>query len=506
MDSSRQHGVVELSEVFAVADEGVMALLCAPIFVDGVSDGFVIAVLSPEQFLAAAVDAQLAAGYDIALYRRSGEVVRLGDHRDLQSPWRASAELGASAMRSTLVAWPKPQTVSAERSGLPDIVLFTGLLMASSAAMVVYYGQAARRTTQALAAANVELTTASERSEGRLRAVVDTAADGIITASEVGIVESFNPAAERMFGYAAREVVGRNLNMLMPEPYHSAHDGYLKRYADTRVPSVVGGGREALGRRKDGSTFAMHLSVSEMILPEGRRFAGIVRDISDMKRIDAQRTQLLHRVMTMQEVERARIAEGLHEQVGQELTAVVLGLRAAESGDSLDKVRDVLAEVRRQATSTIEDVRLMAVEMQPGSLADLGLAAVLDTDVRAIAAREGFDATVNVHDADALTMSHEAQLSLYRIVHGALSNVVSHAAASHVNVTVGPQDGRIAAMVEDDGAGFDTNPIDGIASHGGVGLLAMHERARMLGGSVTVESSPGEGTVVFIDVPNGPPV
>jgi PAS domain S-box-containing protein len=501
LDDARRSGTVLASPIFEVPDVGAVALLCAPIFIDGVSDGFVIAVLAAQEFLESVIDPRVRGSYDVALYE-GGHTLRLGDQRGMGDTWIASAEIDASGLTGSLAVWPTASTVAAGESGLPGGVLLIGLLMAASTALVVYFGQAARRTTRALAAVNVELATASERSEGRLKAVVDTAADGIITADATGAIESFNPAAERMFGYAAQEVVGRNLRMLMPEPYHSAHDGYLKRYADTRVPAVIGSGREVVGRRKDGSTFAMHLSVSEMILPEGKRFAGIIRDISDLKRIDAQRTQLLHRVMTMQEVERARVAEGLHEQIGQELTAVVLGLRTAEASTSLEDARAVVAEVRGQASDTIEDVRLMAVQMRPGALADLGLAAVLDSDVQTLAEHEGFVARVDLDESHALALSQDAQLSLYRIIHAALDNVVSHAHASHVIITIRPDNDRVSVMVQDDGIGFDVDPLDSADGPASVGLLAMRERARMMRGSVNIESTQGEGTVVFIDVPN----
>jgi PAS domain S-box-containing protein len=103
-------------------------------------------------------------------------------------------------------------------------------------------------------------------SEARHRAIVETAADAIITISSRGIVDSFNSAAERIFGYRAGEVIGRNVSMLMPEPDRSAHDGYLARYLGGGDPRIIGKGREVTGRRSDGSTFPMHLAVSEVVV------------------------------------------------------------------------------------------------------------------------------------------------------------------------------------------------------------------------------------------------
>ena len=132
-----------------------------------------------------------------------------------------------------------------------------------------------------------QMVEALHNQEARMRAIVSTAIDGIVTINDAGIVESFNPAAEHIFGYAAEEVLGNNVRMLMPEPYHSEHDGYLERFLRTREPHVIGIGREVVGRCKDGSTFPMDLAVGETELGSRRLFTGIIRNISVRK--NAQR-------------------------------------------------------------------------------------------------------------------------------------------------------------------------------------------------------------------------
>ncbi|MEQ1868929.1 MAG: PAS domain S-box protein [Vicinamibacterales bacterium] len=114
-----------------------------------------------------------------------------------------------------------------------------------------------------------------------LAAIVESAVDGIILIDSHGIVEAFNPAAERLFGYAAAEIVGQNVSSLMPSPYRDEHDGYLARYLSTGAPHIIGIGREVSGRRRDGSTFPMHLSVGELVVDGERKFAGIVHDLTE---------------------------------------------------------------------------------------------------------------------------------------------------------------------------------------------------------------------------------
>ncbi len=149
-------------------------------------------------------------------------------------------------------------------------------------------------------------------SEARLRAIVQTAVEGILTIDERGIVESMNPAACRIFGYQPEEVIGRNVSMLMPSPDREKHDGYIANYLRTGLAKIIGIGREVVGQRKDGTLFPMDLSIGEVRLDNRRLFTGFVRDISE-------RRELEHAVAAAAEQERARIARELHDGLGQQL-------------------------------------------------------------------------------------------------------------------------------------------------------------------------------------------
>jgi two-component system, LuxR family, sensor kinase FixL len=132
----------------------------------------------------------------------------------------------------------------------------------------------------------------NEESEAHHRAIVEAAVDAILAIDESGRIQSFNPAAGRLFGYAADEVMGQNVRMLMPLPYREEHDGYIARYIQPGEKRIIGIGRDVVGQRKDGSTFPMHLSVAEV--PGKRRlFAGIIRDLTEIKRVEHAREELL---------------------------------------------------------------------------------------------------------------------------------------------------------------------------------------------------------------------
>lgn len=174
-----------------------------------------------------------------------------------------------------------------ERSAEPLLVRDTAVATGALAALALVALLSAtyfliRRQLRATEASRCAL----EGANARIAAILDTVVDGIITINEHCIVETFNPAAVRIFGYAADEVIGRNIKMLMPEPHHSLHDGYVEHYVATGKTHIIGSSREVMGRRKDGSTFPMDLAVSEMRLNGERRFTGVARDITERKQAE----------------------------------------------------------------------------------------------------------------------------------------------------------------------------------------------------------------------------
>ncbi len=152
--------------------------------------------------------------------------------------------------------------------------------------------------------------------EARLRAIIDTAVDAIITIDERGLIQSANPATEKMFGYTTTKLIGQNVSTLMPSPYREEHDGYLMRYLQTGEKRIIGIGREVSGRRKDGTVFPVELAVSEMHA-DGGRFTGILHDTT-------RRRELEREILEIAGLEQKRIGQDLHDNVGQELTALGL--------------------------------------------------------------------------------------------------------------------------------------------------------------------------------------
>ena len=194
----------------------------------------------------------------------------------------------------------------------------------------------------------------------------------------------------------------------------------------------------------------------------------------------------LRRVVEAQELERRRLARELHDQTGQELTSVLLGLKAVEEAKSDEERAEALAAVREQVVETLHDVRRLAVELRPKALDDFGLVAALEHLRDTFSEQTGMRVDLEAHVGDRLPS--DVETALYRIVQEALTNIVKHAQASAVSIVLARSARAITAVIEDDGRGF--TPGDG---GDGMGLLGMGERLALLGGKLKIESSPGVG-------------
>lgn len=204
----------------------------------------------------------------------------------------------------------------------------------------------------------------------------------------------------------------------------------------------------------------------------------------------------LERVLSAQEDERRRLARELHDETGQALTSILLGLRGLEEAKDPEALRANVAEVRDLVRSTLQDVRRLAVELRPKALDDFGLVAAVERLTESFAEQTGIavEFVPNVPDR---RLPPEVETALYRIVQESLTNVVKHARAGHVSIVLTQKDGSVSVVVEDDGVGFEPSR----ARDGGLGLVGMRERVGLIGGRVAVESRPGAGTTFVAEVP-----
>jgi signal transduction histidine kinase len=204
----------------------------------------------------------------------------------------------------------------------------------------------------------------------------------------------------------------------------------------------------------------------------------------------------LRRAVAAQELERRRLARELHDETGQALTSILLGLRALEDATEPDERAEAASTLRKLVVSTLHDVRRLAVELRPTALDDFGLVPALRRLADTTRDATGLDVQVEAR-LGAERLPPEVETAVYRIVQEALTNVVKHASARHVSVVVTRKNGRVSVVIEDDGQGFEQG-----ASHvgDGLGLLGMKERVQLLDGALAVESAPGAGTTLVLEL------
>jgi signal transduction histidine kinase len=204
----------------------------------------------------------------------------------------------------------------------------------------------------------------------------------------------------------------------------------------------------------------------------------------------------LSRVVAAQELERKRLARELHDETGQALTSILLGLKDLEGADDARVRRDVVASLRELVSSTLQDVRRLAVELRPSALDDFGLVAAVKRLAETFGEQTGITVDVEAR-LDDERLPSEIETTLYRIIQEALTNVVKHSRARSVSVLLTRKDHSALAVIEDDGRGFDTEAVDGE----GLGLVGMRERVGLLDGRLQIESPEGGGTTVVAEVP-----
>jgi two-component system sensor kinase FixL len=212
------------------------------------------------------------------------------------------------------------------RSGAPleSVAAFTFAMIGLGAAALGAWTERRRR-------AGEEATIALATREAHLRSIFDTAPEAMIVINEQGVIQSYGASAERMFHWRAAEVIGRNVNMLMPQPFRDQHDGYVRRYLDTGEKRIIGIGRIVVGQRKDGSTFPMELAVGEVRSEHGRFFTGFVRDLTDREEREARVEQLQAEVVHISRLSAmGEMASALAHELNQPLSAIANYLNGAK--------------------------------------------------------------------------------------------------------------------------------------------------------------------------------
>jgi PAS domain S-box-containing protein len=353
-----------------------------------------------------------------------------------------------------------------------------------------------------------DLESALGASEARWRAIVDSAVDGIIMIDAHGRFEAFNHAAERLFGYTIDEVLGRNVDMLMPSPYHEEHDTYLSRYLATGRAKIIGVGREVQGRRKDGATFPLHLSVGEITIQGERKFTGILHDLTSRVQLEGQvREQAA--LAKLGEMAAVIAHEVKNPLAGIRGAIQVFGGRMAQDGLNTQILTEIVARID-SLDQMMKDLLLFARPPKP-KRAPIDLVPL----VRATASLLSADPALRDVDIDVEGKAPpiSADVDMLRVVFQNLFINSAHAmqGKGRIRVAVEPGDTTCQIAFIDGGPGIPPDireniftPFFTTKSRGsGLGLATVKRLIEAHNGQVAIDCPPSGGTTVFIRLPIG---
>jgi PAS domain S-box-containing protein len=342
----------------------------------------------------------------------------------------------------------------------------------------------------------------AETAEGRFRLLVDGVRDyAFYMLDRAGRVESWNAGAERLQGYAADEVVGQHVaGFYLPEEARQGAPGRALERALTDGRAVEEGWRI----RKDGSRFWAEGFITAVRDPQGRLvgYSVVTHDVTERRRHAEVRARLLEQVTAAQEDEQRRLARELHDETGQSLTSLLVRLRTLADAPTLAEVREQVGELRRVTARTLDEVRRLARGLRPGVLDELGLVPAIEQLTVDHSRLHSIAVEVSAVGFGMERLPAAVEAALYRVIQEALTNAAKHSGARTVNVVLQRRREMVQAIVSDDGCGFDVEAtLRTPAARAHLGLHGMRERAALLGGTVTIESTPGEGTTIYARVP-----
>ncbi len=368
------------------------------------------------------------------------------------------------------------------RDGTPIWLSLTYSLIRNSAGTIVGFSTIARDVSRQ----NL-MEQALRESRNRLTSIVDTAGEGLITIDEKGIIDTFNKAAEKMFGYNAQEIIGQNIKLLMPAPFKREHDSYIGAYVRTGIPRMIGIGREVVGQRKDGTIFAVDVAVSEFHDGSQRRFTGLVRDISSRKELEKE-------VLEIAAEEQGRIGRDLHDSVGQELTG--LRLMSEDLAESLaeqeSSVSTLAARIADGLKHCLTQVQALTRGLVPVDVDAEGLKLVLEDFARHIMTVTGIECSFECEGQCDVEDNFKAT-HLFRIAQEAVTNALKHSGATGIHIRLTRRDRGLTLTIEDDGIGIDS-PNNRAT---GMGVKIMSYRAGLINAVLSINSSEnGKGTIV----------
>jgi len=359
-------------------------------------------------------------------------------------------------------------------------------------------------------------------SESRIRAIVETAVDGIITIDSRGIIQAFNQSAERLFGWQAHEVIGRNIKMLMPEPDQSRHDEYLDNYLTSGVPRIIGSGREVEGLHKDGTLIPIRLAVGRVELPGAPLFVGFVTNIAERRNLEKSLREAAERAEQAASAKSTFLANMSHE-IRTPMNAIIGFTELLLKGELTPLQRSHLTTIRQSSRSLLgllNDI-LDTTRLEKGALEletiDFSLKEVTEhilASLRLSAQAKNLALTM-VYPEDMERYFKGDPLRIQQVLTNLIGNAIKFTERGAVTVEFRPENGLVHIRVRDTGIGMSSQQLQTIfdpfsqadASIGrrfggsGLGTTIARQLVELMAGSIYADSVPGEGSVFHVLLP-----
>ena len=345
-----------------------------------------------------------------------------------------------------------------------------------------------------------------QRGEARLRGILDSAMDAIITVDERQKIVLFNAAAEAVFGCPRDQAIGAPLDWFIPERFRAGHRELVRRFGESGDTSRrMGHARVVMGLRRNGAEFPIEASISHTSEGGSRFYTVILRDVTErvraqeaLKRSQDEIQSLAIAANTAREQEKSRIARELHDELGQALTALKIDVGwLREHGAPAAEARDKLVAMQGLLDATVAAARRISADLRPMMLDDLGLVAACEWLVQSFTQRHGIPCELVMGGGD-LDLPDPHATTVFRALQESLTNAAKHSRATQVEVALERVESEIVLTVSDNGVGF---PPESTGKPGSFGHLGLRERAYHVGGSVLIESSPDGGTRVELRIP-----
>lgn len=373
---------------------------------------------------------------------------------------------------------------------------------------VVHVEVSARRLQDGNFQSTVQDVSERKRGEERFRSMVEGAPNAMVMAGEDGAITMVNPQAEKLFGYARAEMLGKSIETLVPERFRANHPRLRTEYNRNPQMRSMGAGRDLHGLRKDGTEVPVEIGLNPITTREGRFVLASIIDITERRQAEQREREHLEEIRLMsqrlleaQETERRTIARELHDEIGQALTAARMNLRELERQAGDGPLAQTAADASAVVATLLQQVRQLSLDLHPTVLDDLGLAAALRWLIRTRAGGGAINVTADLTE-DLPRFDSVIEHTAFRVFQEALSNVLRHSGAAGLEVKLTLDGDWLLLDIRDDGKGFDLAAARKRALAGGsLGVIGMQERARLANGHMVIESSPGQGTLVHLSLP-----